>query len=121
MNIIANNRNDYLSKKNNELQEYDEEIQIRNYSGDLYDIPINHNEQDFWYNVRNRNNRILNIGFDYRNQILRRSLSKYIYLERKREMILNKLEVLFTWMVEHIKNIKKTFNYSMDKKYRDFN
>lgn len=75
----------------------------------------------FWNQVRHRNDNIKNTGFDYRGQILKKSLSNVFFLEAKREVILSAYDEIITWMVDHIKIIKKTFNWTLPKYYRDFN
>ena len=73
-----------------------------------------------WY-INHRNDIILHTGFDYRGRILKRSLSGSMYLETKRAGILNEIEKVLVFLVDSIKNIKKSYNWCLDKNYRDFN
>ena len=74
-----------------------------------------------FYILEHRNDRILHLGFDYRGKVLKRSLAKIIFIEKKREAILNKIELVIDFMIDHVKSIKKAFNYKLEKKYRNFN
>ena len=76
-------------------------------------------------NLRNvlitRNDKINHTGFNYEGLIFRRSISSYQYEESTKADILDKLDTLMFHMVESIKMIKKTVNYSLRKDYTKFN
>lgn len=76
----------------------------------------------FWYKVRHRNDDIKHKGFDYRNgQLLRKTLSNVLYLDAKRTVLLDAYSNVLEYIVDYIKMIKKTYNWTLDKYYRDFN
>ncbi len=79
------------------------------------------NYNSFWNKVRHRNDNIKNTGFDYRGNILNKSLSNVFFLEPKREVLLGAIDGVLSWLVDHIKMIKKTVNWTLPKYYRDFN
>lgn len=96
----------------------------KNYSGNNLDIkePWEHFKgKSVRYCLEHRNDDIGHLGYDYRNRILKRSLSGMLFLEQKRKAILENIELTVTYLVEYIKTIKKSFNYVFEKDYRDFN
>lgn len=75
----------------------------------------------FQYCLEHRNDIIKNMGYDYRGAVLRNSLSKVMFIETKREGILNQIETIIDYLIDHVKNIKKQYNWTMDRKWRNFN
>ena len=77
---------------------------------------------NFWNRVKHRSDNIKYTGFNYRDgQVLRKSLSNVLYLDEKRGAILDYYSEVLEWIIDHIKMIKKTYNYILPKYYRDFN
>lgn len=68
-----------------------------------------------------RKNDIKNIGFDYRGNILLRTLSGVITGEIKRSSLVGMLEFLFNYIIDSVKTIKKHNNFALSKRWRDFN
>jgi hypothetical protein len=68
-----------------------------------------------------RKNDIKNIGFDYRNNVFSRSLSKTIMQDPKRDGLISAFEVLINYLIDSVKYIKKHNNFAISKKWRDFN
>jgi len=64
---------------------------------------------------------LLHTGFDYRGKVFRKSLSNVFFLDAKREALLLSFDDVIVWMIDYIKMIKKTFNWTLPKFYRDFN
>ena len=60
------------------------------------------------------------LGYDYRNDLLQKSISKYI-LSGKNVGIINEFNKLYVYLVDSAKNIKKTFNYAIDRNSRNLN
>ena len=56
-----------------------------------------------------------NLGFNYEGQIFKRTLSSVFFGDKKRVDILNEFEKMIFFLIEQVKNIKKTFNYTIDK------
>jgi len=77
--------------------------------------------RSFRNKLLHRNDKILHQGFDYRGKILSKSLSNVFYLDPKRQVILDYMDEALTYMIDHIKQIKKSFNWTLPKYYRDFN
>lgn len=78
-------------------------------------------KQYFWDSVNHRKDNIKHTGYDYRGKVLRNSLSKLLYLDPKREVILDTYDTILTHLIDKVKHIKKAFNYTLEKEYRDFN
>jgi hypothetical protein len=64
---------------------------------------------------------IKNIGFDYEGKQIKKSISKYILSDPIKEEIISSWEILIFNLTEYTKNIKKGFNYAIDKKFTKFN
>jgi hypothetical protein len=67
------------------------------------------------YDIRDTVNDNLYNGFDYQNQILKRSLSNVIYRDPIKEGILNYFQRVVYGLVETTKQIKNFFNYTVKK------
>ena len=91
-NIVEGSSN---STFNLRTQYVDPLEESKNYSGNDLDIknPWRHFDgKSARYCLEHRNDRIGNLGFDYRGNILKRSLSGVLFLENKRKSILEDLE-----------------------------
>ena len=73
------------------------------------------------YCLEHRNDIILHTGYEYRGQVLKNTLSTMFFIEGKRKNILAKYEKAINFLIDQVKFIKKQFNYTLDKEYRDFN
>lgn len=62
-----------------------------------------------------RKTKLRNLGYDYRGQILRRSLSSVIYLNENVAEFVERLETIMTNLVYSVKSIKKSVNFLVDK------
>lgn len=62
-----------------------------------------------------------NTGFDYKGKIFSRTMSPYIFNESKRASILTELEKTFQFLIDSTKNIKKQFNFTLDKHETRYN
>lgn len=76
---------------------------------------------NFRKHIESRHDSLLNKGFDYKNIVLKRTLSSALYLESKRKMILEKLEEPITYIINSIKNIKKSYNWTVPMDYENIN
>ena len=61
------------------------------------------------------------LGFDYRGKLYEKSVSSLVMADPKRKSIIQKMDELVTYLVESVKNIKKTYNYAVGRKSRDIN
>jgi hypothetical protein len=85
---------------------------------DVTDGDIRPTLKDF---ALSRKNEIKNIGFDYRNNVLEKSISATFVAETKRVALLSMMELLINYLIDSVKNIKKHNNFALSKKWRDFN
>lgn len=67
------------------------------------------------YDIRDTQNDNLYDGFDYRDQILKRSLSNVIYKDPIKEGILNYFERVVYGLIESTKEIKNFVNYTVKR------
>ncbi len=74
-----------------------------------------------WERISHRHDSIKYIGFDYRGNILKKTISPIFYNDPKRAAILQYIENILSHLVDHIKMIKKSYNWAVPKNYRDFN
>lgn len=125
-NQLINGESNYLSSKpwvssnNSTIDFYDATTEY----DDLYDQSKpwdRFSGQNLNYILEHRNDRILHIGYDYRGKVLKRTLSKVMFIEKKREAILNEIEKIVDFLIDSVKHIKKAYNYALEKNYRDFN
>lgn len=105
------------------LESTDDPFQYNtNMSGNELDVNNKYIEKKSheWY-INHRNDLIRNKGFEYRGNILKRSLSGAMFIETKRKGLLEQLEKVLVYLVDSIKHIKKSYNYTLEKDYVDFN
>ena len=60
-------------------------------------------------------------GFDYTNQIFKRTLSSVFFLDEKRGDILIKLEEIFYFLIETVKDLRKMTNWSQNTSNKNMN
>lgn len=68
-----------------------------------------------------RKQKINGLGFDYEGQILKRTISSYLFKDEMRSAILQKFEEWIFFLVEKIKMTKTFFNYAVKKDYTKLN
>jgi hypothetical protein len=90
---------------------------------EMPNIPVERRYYDFdptdnIYDIRDSFNDVLPDGFDYKRQVLRRTLSNVIYRDPIKEGILNYFERVFFGLIESTKQIKNFFNYTVKKNNR---
>jgi hypothetical protein len=69
----------------------------------------------FLYQARHRKDDLKNRGFNYYGKIFQRSLSSAMFLENKRAGIIQKFNNFISELVDTIKYIKKSYNWTFDK------
>ncbi len=62
-----------------------------------------------------------NIGYDWRNNSLKKSLSPYILSDSKRLAIIEYMQIIVAYILDYASNIKKSINYTVDKNYKHLN
>jgi hypothetical protein len=68
-----------------------------------------------------RNEKINNLGYDYKGKILKKTVSSYIFSDPTRAEILQKFEDWIYFLVEKVKTIKTFYNYTVSKDYKKIN
>lgn len=88
----------------------------------IYDEKSRHLTRESYYDIaENRGKEGQQLGFDYRGRLYEKSVSPLIMADTKRKSIVQKMDELVTYLVESVKNIKKTYNYAIGRKSRDIN
>jgi len=64
---------------------------------------------------------IKNTGFNWRDNSFKRSLSSYLLNDPKREEVIGRFQVFIAYIMDYASNIKKAFNYTVDKNYKNLN
>ncbi len=59
-----------------------------------------------------------NIGYDWRPNLMKKSLSKYLLGNKDVEAVVVQYTKLLTFIVDTIQQIRKSINYAVDKKYK---
>lgn len=70
---------------------------------------------------KERNDQGLQLGYDYKSNLFKKSISSFFYGEKKRENILNEMQTLYVFLIDSVKSIKKTFHIAIDKNSRKIN
>jgi len=68
-----------------------------------------------------QNDDLKNTGFDWRNNLVKNSVSGYLLSDPKRESIIEKFQDLLVYIMDYASNIKKAFNYTVSKNYKYLN
>lgn len=87
------------------------ELSTENVDRRYYDFDPDQN----LYDIRNSQNDNLYNGFDYRDQILKRTLSNVIYKDPIKEGILSYFERVVYGLIESTKEIKNFVNYTVKR------
>jgi hypothetical protein len=64
---------------------------------------------------------IKNYGYDYENDLFEKSVSSYLMNSPLRAEIIHRFTILFAEMINRVKDIKRSNNFAMDKKFKKFN
>jgi hypothetical protein len=64
---------------------------------------------------------IKNAGYDWRGNLMNKTLSRYLLNDPKRSQIIEQLQALLVYMVDQVSMIKKAMNYTVDKNYKYLN
>jgi len=67
------------------------------------------------YKIKHRKDVLLNRGYQYSGNILKRTLSPALFLEDKRSNILGKFEEYICFLINSIKHIKKSYYWTVEK------
>jgi len=83
--------------------------------------PEFYNKFSHTYYINHRNDNIGHTGYNFLGNVLTNSLSKIFFIEDKRDGILMKLERCINFMIDSVKTIKKSYNWTLEKSWRNFN
>lgn len=61
---------------------------------------------------------IKNVGFDWRTNLMDRTLSKYLLSNDNVATMVNQYRTLMVYLIEKVQDIKKAVNYTVDKHYK---
>ena len=61
-----------------------------------------------------------NIGFNWREKSLEKTLSRYWLNDRKRREILEPYRVFIEYIMDYASQIRKSFNYTVDKNFKHY-
>jgi hypothetical protein len=88
----------------------------------LYEEKNRHLTRESYYDIaENRIKDGQQLGFDYRGKLYEKSVSALVLADDKRKSIIQKMDNMMTYLVESVKNIKKTYNYAIKRTSRDIN
>lgn len=71
--------------------------------------------------VEHRNDDIKNQGFKYHGNLFKKSISPILFTDGKRASIIEKLDLLMAFLIDYVKEIKKTYNYTIGAKDKNIN
>lgn len=61
---------------------------------------------------------ILNLGFDYENKLLEKTVSNYMLVDPEKEFIFKQFQILIVYLINATGNIRKAYNYTVPKNYK---
>jgi len=64
---------------------------------------------------------VKNVGYDWRSNLFSKAISGYILSDTKRSLILLEIQKLMVYAIDKVSMIKKSINYTVDKKYKYLN
>lgn len=74
------------------------------------------------YSITNRiNDDISNLGYDYKDKVLKRSISPYLLKNANISSFIEKIEPIITEIIELPKKLKAFWNFTIDKNDTRFN
>jgi hypothetical protein len=79
------------------------------------------NRTSYFEIVENRSNENLQLGYDYQETLMEKSLSNYFFGDTKRINIIKEFNSLMVYLIDSVKNVKKTFVYSVPRNSRNIN
>lgn len=64
---------------------------------------------------------IKNYGFDYEKSLFEKSISGYILQDPIREQLVARFTILYSFIIDRVKDIKRSQYFAMDKNFKKFN
>lgn len=62
-----------------------------------------------------------NLGYNYKGNLFRRTVSSLFYIDDRKVRILDELEKMIYFLIEQVKFIKKERNYAIEKNSHNIN
>lgn len=78
-------------------------------------------QRPYGFILNHANDDIKNIGYDYREHIFEKSVSKQLFANKQSEGILKEIQKLVYFTIEQVKLIKTRRFFAVDKDYNRFN
>ena len=69
----------------------------------------------YYYQAKHFNDVFLNLGYDYRGNILRKGTSPELWANPLQSPMYNTIEGMLNFLIEHSKSIKKWYSIAHDK------
>lgn len=84
-----------------------------------YGIPLE--RPSYQYVSEHLQDDLKNTGFAYQDKLLTKTVSNYLLSDTQREYAIGRLQILINQIVDYVSNIRRGFNYTVDKKYKYLN
>lgn len=78
-------------------------------------------KESYFESAENRLNEIKYVGYNYKNNIFRKTLSKVLFTDPDKIVILQKIESMIYFSIQQVKSIKRFVNFTVSKNYEKFN
>jgi hypothetical protein len=75
----------------------------------------------YYYQAKHFNDVFLNLGYDYRGNLLRKGTSPELWANPLQTPMYNTIEGMLNFLIEHSKNIKKWYSIAHSKDTRFIN
>lgn len=72
-------------------------------------------KRSYNYTAKHANDVYSNLGYDYRENIFKNTLSKQLFANDKSAKILNEIQKLVFFLIEEVKVLKTRFVFALDK------
>ena len=79
------------------------------------------NRKSAYFYAKHSNDIYTNLGYDYRGNILKRTLSKILFSNKINSAILKRVDDMFVYLVDTVKQIRLHYMISLDKNDRNVN
>ena len=73
------------------------------------------------YDLKHKNDSIENDGYDYENNLLKKTLSNTMFGNKKMNYFLPLLQQNLVWMIDSVLPIRNWWNFTVDKYYDKHN
>jgi hypothetical protein len=83
--------------------------------------PVNLVRVSYYEVAKHLQDDIKNYGYDYENDLFEKSVSSYLLNSPLRAQIIHRFTILFADLINKVKDIKRSNNFAMDKKFKKFN